>query len=157
MSTFFVLSAAIALRNPFWPIGYDGEREVISAEPRVAVKVASTNEVETTAADAAAALEPEESDPVATIARHWAAARSSLRIGGITQITQEDGSRRQSITINGRIYGNDDVISVNHDSRRFTWRIKELTEGKTLKLVRVRVRDLDDDSDPDDNSKGNNP
>ena len=56
MSTLFVLSAAIALRNPFWPIGYDGEREVISAEPRVAVKVASTNEVETTAADAAASF-----------------------------------------------------------------------------------------------------
>ena len=149
MNALLVLFATIALRNPFWPIGYDGDRQAISAEPTVAVRAASTNEVETTAADAAAALEPEDADPVAATARHWAAARASLKIGGITQVTEKDGGRRQSITINGRIYGNNDLISVNHDSRRFTWRIRELTEGKTLKLVRVRVRDLDDDSKGD--------
>ena len=28
-----ILIAAIAVRNPFWPIGFEGERETISAEP----------------------------------------------------------------------------------------------------------------------------
>ena len=38
MNASFILIAALLLRNPFWPIGYEGEREEISAEARVAEK-----------------------------------------------------------------------------------------------------------------------
>ena len=142
MNALLPILAALALRNPFWPIGYDGTREPISAEPTVAIRAASTNDVETAAA-AAAAVEQADDDPETANTRQWAAARAQLRIGGITLVAAPDGSRRQAVTINGRVYGNNDLISVNHDSRRFTWRVEEITEGKTLKLVRVRVRDLD--------------
>ena len=41
--------------------------------------------------------------------------------------------------------GNGDLISVNHEGHRFTWRVQGLTEGATLRLIRVRARDVDDD------------
>ena len=79
-------------------------------------------------------------------AKLWIAARKALKIGGTMRTTDEKGSH-QSVTINGRIYGDGDLISSNHEGRRFTWRVKNLTESGTLKLVRVRVRELDDEAE----------
>ena len=31
--------APVPVRNPFWPIGYEGERAVITAEPRVKIAI----------------------------------------------------------------------------------------------------------------------
>ena len=146
MSALVLLAASIALRNPFWPIGFEGPREAIGPEPKVAVKSASTNDLETTtAADAARLAADSDDDEESVSARHWLAARTSLRIGGLTVATAPDGTSRQSVVINGNIYGNGDVISVNHDGRRFTWQVQGLTEGKTLRLIRLRVRELSED------------
>ncbi|MBR4616358.1 MAG: hypothetical protein IKO55_12185, partial [Kiritimatiellae bacterium] len=50
-----ILIAAIAVRNPFWPIGFEGERETISAEPIVDVKTTATpSDEDTTTAGAIA-------------------------------------------------------------------------------------------------------
>lgn len=146
MNAMILIAATIALRNPFWPVGFEGPREAIGPEPKVAVRTAATNELETTTAVAAARrADDADTDEESVTARHWIAARNTLRIGGQTTATDADGSRRQSIVINGNIYGNGDVISVNHETRRFTWRVEGLTEGKTLRLIRLRVRDLTDD------------
>ena len=65
-----ILIAAIAVRNPFWPIGFEGEREVISAEPTVDVSVAVTPTDDDTATAGAAARSSQ------TISdRHWSEAR----------------------------------------------------------------------------------
>ena len=124
-----VLVAAIAVRNPFWPIGFEGTREIISAEPTV--------DVDTATAGAVARSSQIISD------RHWSEARKTLRTGGITVITGPDGTRRQCIMLNGLAYGDGDLISVNHGDHRFTWRVKGLTSKDTIKLVRVRVKEIE--------------
>ncbi|MBR4258390.1 MAG: hypothetical protein IKQ17_05120, partial [Kiritimatiellae bacterium] len=69
-----ILIAAIAVRNPFWPIGYEGERETISAEPIVDVKTSTTTSDEDTATAGAVARSSQ------TISdRHWSEARKTLK------------------------------------------------------------------------------
>ena len=137
-----ILFAAMLLRNPFWPIGYEGEREEISAEPRVTVKAApeAKDEAEETAK---AQQETRQMIMERATSRNWAAARKSLRIGGTVLARQPDGSTKSSVFINGRDYVDNDLVSVNFEGQRFTWRVTGLTGSGTLKLKRVRVRPLE--------------
>ena len=138
-----LLSAAIAVRNPFWPIGYEGVREVISAEPTVEVKASTTTADDDTAT---AAMAAHSSQTVST--RHWVEARKSLRIGGTVVVTGKDDRKRQCIMINGLAYGDGDLISANHNGRRFTWLVQGLTDGATIKLKRIRAKRIDDEPAP---------
>lgn len=145
-----LILAAIAVRNPFWPIGFDGEREIISAEPKVDVSVATAPTDEDTATAGAVARSSQ------TISeRHWSEARKTLKTSGITVVTGQDGTRRQCIMLNGLAYGDGDLVSVNHNGRRFTWRIKGLTEKDTVKLVRVRAKTIEE-TKPKDILKSSN-
>ena len=141
-ATAVLVASAILLRNPFWPIGYEGEREAISAEPRVAVKAAPEpkEEVQT----AKSQQETRQMEMKRDTSRNWVAARKTLRIGGTVLAKQPDGSTRSSVFINGRDYVDNDLVSINHDGHRFTWRVTGLTEKGTLKLERVRSRPLQD-------------
>jgi hypothetical protein len=139
-----LILAAIAVRNPFWPIGFEGEREIISAEPKVDVSVATAPTDEDTATAGAVARSSQ------TISdRHWSEARKTLKTGGITVVTGQDGTRRQCIMLNGLAYGDGDLVSVNHNGRRFTWRVKGLTEKDTVKLVRIRAKTIEDTKSKD--------
>ncbi len=143
-----LIIAAIAVRNPFWPIGHQGVREVISADPVVDVSaVQAPSEDETATAGAVARSSQTVSD------RQWADARRSLRIGGIVVLNNPDGTRRQCVMINGLAYGDGDLVSTNHNGRRFTWRIKGLTKNDTIRLVRVRARKADTPAPKADNGK----
>ena len=134
-----LILAAIAVRNPFWPIGFEGEREIISAEPKVDVSIATAPTDEDTATAGAVARSSQ------TISdRHWSEARKTLKTSGITVVTGRDGTRRQCIMLNGLAYGDGDLVSVNHNGRRFTWRVKGLTEKDTVKLVRIRAKTIED-------------
>ena len=143
MTAAILVAAAIAVRNPFWPIGYEGTREVISAEPKVEVKGLSSSSEDDTATAAMAARSSK-----AVLPRHWAEARNSLSVGGTVVATDTDGAKRQCVMINGLAYGDGDLISVNHDGRRFTWRVQGITEGSTVKLKRIRAKLLDDEELP---------
>lgn len=143
-----LIFAAIAVRNPFWPIGFEGTREVISAEPVVEVKTAAATADDDTATAATAARSSQ------TISgKHWADARKTLRIGGIAVVTSPDGGKRQCVMINGLAYGDGDLISINHNHRRFTWRVQGLTSGATIKLTRVRARMCTDEKISKEKSK----
>ena len=142
-----IIAATIPLRNPFWPVGYVGEREPITDKPKIEIKTTSETSTEedtkTSVTAEAIAAANEAADDQQFTSRLWIAARKELKIGG-TMRTMDDNGGHQSVTINGRIYGDSDLISFNHEGRRFTWRVKNLTEGGTLKLVRVRVREIED-------------
>ena len=143
MNAGILFLAALAVRNPFWPIGYEGEREVITAEPKVEVQAAAGTEGEGEETAAAAAALAATSQQIS--ARHWQEARKTLRISGTTVVTDQKTFRqRQSVIINGYTYGDGDLISVNHGGRRFTWRIRGLTDGATLRLERIRVKELEE-------------
>ena len=70
----------------------------------------------------------------------WKKAMKSLRIGNPAVITTQDGKTRSTISINGNIYGDGDLMSVTHEKIRFTWRIRGLAGGEKLKLERLRAR-----------------
>ena len=142
-----MIAATIPLRNPFWPVGYIGEREPITDKPKIEIKTTSESteeeDTKTSVTAEAIAAANEAADDQQFTSRLWIAARKELKIGG-TMRTKDDNGSHQSVTINGRIYGDGDLISFNHEGRRFTWRVKNLTEGGTLKLIRVRVREIED-------------
>lgn len=158
------------VRNPFWPIGYEGRRERITAEVRIvpkkreeiereraaakaaeeaaARKAADAEAAKKAAAELAAKKAAEEAEKAKIItAEHWMQARAALRIGGRVRARTEDGAeQRLSVLINGNTYVDGDLVSFNHGINRFTWRVTGLTEGGKLKLVRVKARNLDEKS-----------
>ena len=143
------IAATIPLRNPFWPIGYIGEREAISDKPKIEFKTTaeSANEEDTkTAVNAESIAAAEEADDNQYGNRLWIQARKALKIGGTMRTKDKEGSH-QSVMINGKIYADGDLISMNLDGKRYTWKVKNLTEGGTLKLQRIKCRDLEEADD----------
>ena len=147
-----LLLATIPLRNPFWPVGYHGELEPIvdSVEVKQAADGAAEEEKQKSAAEAAAemvaaaqAAAAQEEDESVELSRRWVRARKSLRLGSTMKFGDGKGGLRQAVSINGNIYGDGDLVSVNHDGYRFTWRVQTLTNNKTLRLIRVRARELE--------------
>ncbi len=138
--------APVPVRNPFWPIGYEGEREIITAEPRVKIVLpsASGHDDDTlTAADVAANAAATVMAESAT-SQHWIAARKTLAVGSPLIVKGPDGSRRSSVMINGKAYADGDYVSITHSGRRFTWKVLGLNDSDVLKLVRVRVRKVEE-------------
>ena len=143
------IAATIPLRDPSWPIGYIGEQEAISDKPKIEVKTTaeSANEEDTkTAVNAESIAAAEEADDNQYGNRLWIQARKALKIGGTMRTKDKEGSH-QSVMINGKIYADGDLISMNLDGKRYTWKVKNLTEGGTLKLQRIKCRDLEEADD----------
>ena len=144
----FLLASTVALRNPFWPVGYNGEREAISPEPKFTAKteVAQQEEDVKTGLEIASAAERETAVLGGSENRMWIAARKSLKFSG-SSLRMNGRESRQAVMINGRVYGDGDLVSVNFEGMRFTWRVKSLSESGTLKLQRVRMRSLNEDEE----------
>ena len=144
-----LVAATIPLRNPFWPIGYVGEREAISDKPKIEIKSATeaaSEEDTKTAVNAESLAAAEEAEDNQYENKVWITARKALRIGG-TMRTQDEKGSHQSVMINGKIYADGDLVSMNLDGKRFTWKVKNLTEGGTLKLQRIKCRNLEETDD----------
>ena len=145
------LLATIPLRNPFWPVGYMGEREPIVDEPRVKVAVAAAEETAeedtktSVTAEAIAEAAAQEQEDGQGLDRLWIKARKQLKIGSTLKLGGD--GRHQAVTINGKIYAGGDLVSFNHNGYRFTWRVRELTDNNTLKLVRVKARELETETE----------
>jgi len=162
-----------SVRNPFWPIGYEGKREVITPEVRIVPKKpeqilqereSASAKVRAAAAAAAekARAEAAERERIVT-SEHWAAAYRALRFGSRVKALAEEGGREaSSIVVNGKVYANGDLISFTHGKNRFTWRVAQLVDGRTVRLDRVAARHLgktpgkinSEKTDADDSAKG---
>ena len=105
-----------------------------AAQEAAAAKVAA----EKAAQEAAAKAEAESKREIS--GEDWKKAMRSLKIGNPAVITTQDGKTRSTISINGNIYGDGDLMSVTREGIRFTWRIKGLAGGEKLKLERIRAR-----------------
>ena len=177
------------VRNPFWPMGYEGVRETISpnvrqkpkkAEPKKAPPALTAaerkkQEAEKAAAEKAAkeaaekaAREKAEKEAAARAeaerkkreitGAHWDAARAALKFGGRVKLHEDDARENSSVVINGKVYADGDLLSITHDSRRFTWRVEGLSGKSKLKLVRIRAKYLEKPGEADKKSdKGANP
>ena len=164
--------AEAGVRNPFWPIGYEGTRETISPEVRERPKPAIVDPAklpppitaaERAARDAAKAAAEKAAKEAAARAEaerkkreissvHWAAARATLKFGGRVKLREDDSIQNTSVVINGKVYSDGDLISITHDSRRFTWRVEGLSDNNKLKLVRVRAKYLEKSGETDKQS-----
>ena len=176
------------VRNPFWPMGYEGVRETISpnvrkkpkkaepkkAPPAMTVAERKKQEAEKAAAEKAAkeaaekaAREKAEKEAAERAeaerkkreitGAHWDAARAALKFAGRVKL-REDANENSSVVINGKVYADGDLISITHDSRRFTWRVEGLSDKSKLKLVRIRAKYLEKPGEADKKSdKGANP
>ena len=92
---------------------------------------------------AAAALAQQNSEKITD--SHWRQARKTLKVSGTFEAMDvKTGRERQSVLINGKPYGDGDLISTNHDGNRFTWRVGGITEGSTLRLERIRAKPIPD-------------
>ena len=113
-----------------------------AAEKEVAAKAAAAKAAKEAAERLAReAAEQAEADRKREVtSEDWKKAMKSLKIGNPAVITTQDGKTRSTISINGNIYGDGDLMSVTYDSIRFTWRIKGLAGGEKLKLERLRAR-----------------
>jgi hypothetical protein len=183
------------VRNPFWPMGYEGVRETISPDARpkpkpdpakdkakkktprpvvsaaekarLAAEKAAKEKAEKEAAEKAAKEKAEKEAAERAEAErkkreitgsHWDAARKALKFGGRVKLREDDASSSSSVVINGKVYADGDLISITHDSRRFTWRIEGLSDKNKLKLVRLRAKYLEQPGKTGKNSdKGANP
>ena len=177
------------VRNPFWPMGYEGVRETISpnvrkkpkkaepkkAPPAMTVAERKKQEAEKAAAEKAAkeaaekaAREKAEKEAAARAeaerkkreitGAHWDAARAALKCAGRVKLREDDANESSSVVINGKVYADGDLLSITHDSRRFTWRVEGLSGKSKLKLVRIRAKYLEKPGEADKKSdKGANP
>lgn len=179
------------VRNPFWPMGYEGVRETISpnvrerpkpsspakklpppaltaagrkkleaekaAAEKAAKEAAEKAAAEKAAKEAAERAEAERKKREITPA-HWAAAKAALKFGGRVKLREDDVRENSSVVINGKVYADGDLISITHDSRRFTWRVEGLSEKSKLKLVRIRAKYVEKPDEAGKKSdKGTNP
>ena len=180
------------VRNPFWPIGYEGVRETISPNVRPKPKPDAAKakakapqpltaaerkklEAEKAAAEKAAkeaaekaAREKAEKEAAARAeaerrkreitGAHWDAARAALKFGGRVKLHEDDAGENSSVVINGKVYADGDLISITHDSRRFTWRVEGLSDKSKLRLVRIRAKYIEKPGEAGKKSdKGANP
>lgn len=140
-----LLAAATPLRNPFWPEGYVGEREAIVEDPQVRIAAPATPPDAKAATTNAAAKANAEFKPVNMadgpgIDRLWTRARKTLRFGSTLRTDADAG--RSAVTVNGKVYADGDLISVNHNGYRFTWRLQMSAATNILKLLRVKLREI---------------
>ena len=176
------------VRNPFWPMGYEGARETISpnvrekpkkaepkkAPPALTVAERKKQEAEKAAAEKAAkeaaekaarekaakeaAERAEERKKREITGAHWDAARAALKFGGRVKLREGDEHANSSVVINGKVYADGDLISITHDSRRFTWRVEGLSDKSKLRLVRIRAKYIEKPGEAGRKSdKGANP
>ena len=177
------------VRNPFWPMGYEGVRETISPNVREKPKKAESKKAplaltvaerkkqeaakaaaekaakeaaekaarEKAAKEAAERAEAERKKREITGA-HWDAARAALKFGGRVKLHEDDAGENSSVVINGKVYADGDLISITHDSRRFTWRVEGLSDKSKLRLVRIRAKYIEKPGEAGRKSdKGANP
>lgn len=166
------VTAAAAPRNPFWPIDYAGEATEIAADstgrtvrppapaplapPNAEAQKRAAAEAAAKARAVAEAAEKRARETAAKVAKaapppppttigeaDWQAARKALKIGNPARFVDGAGVTHISLNINGNIYADGEYVSVTHGKGRFTWRIRGVENGASLKLVRVRARPVD--------------
>ena len=152
-----LIAAAVAatepVRDPFWPVGFEGERHVISAEPRFAPAEESaagkavTNELAAVEKPVAAVDEAEVWARRAEEARlklemdgRWNAAVKKLRFGGVVRMSEGP----QAVLINGKAHAEGDYVRLDHDGYRFIWRVARSATERKLKLDRAKAVRLDE-------------
>lgn len=125
-------SAAWAVRDPFWPIGY------APAPPPAPVTEAAPKEPALPQPPPKPA--PPAEKPITDA--DWVKARKALTISGITKSVRPDTKETKTIVmINRRSLTTGDVVTFVNDEIRFQWKIEAISDKQPLlaPLTAVRV------------------
>lgn len=142
MNVLLLLAAVFStetVRDPFWPVGFEGERHAISAEPRfppagpVAPAEEEKKKVEEPPSAPAALSAAEQEDA------RWNAALRTLRFGGLVKLGKES-----AVMVNGKVRSVGEYVRADHDGRRFIWRVAEGGADRKLRLTRVKSVGLEE-------------
>ena len=171
MAAVLVASAPAPVRDPFWPVGYQGEYRVISLLPRVVSESEPPKPVVKGASapvDPAAELARLEAEEAARIAAEeeaarrraaeeqarreaellearWRKAALELKVGGVFEARSADGgSVRRMAVINGRDLAVGQKFRTEHDGYRFVWRLVAAEVGKAPRLERVAAEKIEE-------------
>lgn len=139
MNVLLLLAAVFStetVRDPFWPVGFEGERHVISAEPRLppAEPVAPAEEEKMKVEEPPSAPVALELDDA-----RWNAALRTLRFGGLVRLGKES-----AVMVNGKVRSVGEYVRADHNGRRFIWRVAEGGADRKLRLTRVKSVDLEE-------------
>ena len=147
------MAATVPVRDPFWPVGYEGTRRAISAEPRFAAseepkreavevpEIPKTNVV-VSAADPAEswARRAEEARLKLEMDNRWNTAVKELRFGGVVKMRKG----LSAVLINGKARAEGDYVRLDHEGYRFIWRVAGSETERKLRLDRVKAVGLDE-------------
>ena len=152
------MAATAPVRDPFWPVGYEGTRRAISAEPRFAASeepkveavrsedveglgVPKTNAVASAADSADAwAHRAEDARLKLEMDNRWNKAVKELRFGGVVKMQKG----LSAVLINGKARAEGDYVRLDHEGYRFIWRVASSETERKLKLDRVKAVGLDE-------------
>ena len=111
------------------------------AAEKAAIAEKAAKEAAAKAKAAAEKAAAEAAKPREITSEDWRKAQRALKFGSQALFKAEDGTTRSSISINGNVYVDGDLMSFTHDGARFTWRIQGLDgKDKKLKLKRIQAR-----------------
>ena len=136
-------AAPVPVRNPFWPQGHEGTREVITAQldTRGALAVAPAPKVEAKPQPVAVTppvAPPQPPPPEHASDEEWTAALHQIKIGGRIRVRNPDGSTKNCILLDGKSYADGDVKNVVFAGRRFAWKIQGLNDSQSsIRLDRL--------------------
>ena len=147
------MAATAPVRDPFWPVGYEGTRRAISAEPRFAApeeptaeavnaQEASKTNVVASAVDPAEewARRAEEARLKLEMDNRWNKAVKELRFGGVVKMQKG----LSAVLINGKARAEGDYVRLDHEGYRFIWRVASSETERKLRLDRVKAVGLDE-------------
>ena len=154
--SFLLLAAAMAatapVRDPFWPVGFEGERHPISVEPRFAPETGlkaeatasavpvKTNAVVVVDAGEEWARRAEAARLKLEMDERWAAAVKQLKFGGVVKMQ----AGPSAVLINDRARAEGDYVLFDHGGYRFIWRVARSATEQKLRLDRVKAVRLDE-------------
>ena len=137
-----VAAAPQPVRNPFWPVGYEGERTVISPVPRVQKALAPAPEPVKKESAQPVVQDVPKPTGAATVAE-WTAARAQIKVGVVMRARNVAGANeRASVIFNGKVCNVGEEVAIESQHRRYVWRFEGIGKGGVVKLVRVRTEDV---------------
>ncbi|MDD4101498.1 MAG: hypothetical protein PHU80_02555 [Kiritimatiellae bacterium] len=137
-SLLFVAAAAAetpdsALRDPFWPLGYEPKKPEPEKPPEALEPV--PEKTAPPPAPAKPVLQP-------VTEREWEEALKSLSISGRIRSTRPDtGETRVQMMINRQTYGAGDIVCVTNHNTAFFWQL-ENTAAQDLVLKQAKATRL---------------
>lgn len=136
------VAAPQPVRNPFWPVGYEGERAVISPVPRVRKAPMTAPQPEKEKSSAPVVQEEEKPPTGEATVEEWRIACRQIKVGVVMRARKKGAEELASVIFNGKICNVGEEVLMDTKHRRFIWKFAGIGRGGVVRLVRVRTEPI---------------